>query len=76
LAASGFERIDVRPATPFITTTWSLQALLFGRVLSTSGLTLLAGYAISVPVSAISRVLDGALGGGDFLHAFARRPVR
>jgi SAM-dependent methyltransferase len=76
LAASGFERIDVRPATPFITTAWSIQAWLFGRVVTKRGLALLAGYAISAPVSAISRLLDSALGGGDFLHAAARRPIR
>lgn len=75
LAGAGFERIGVRPATPYITTTWSLQFRLFGRLLTDTGAALLAGYAVSAPISAVSRVLDAALGGGDFLHAAARRPA-
>ncbi len=71
LASAGFKAIDVRPATPFITTTWSLQLRLFDRVLSRSGLPLLAGYACSAPVAAVANVIDRLLGGGDFLHAHA-----
>jgi SAM-dependent methyltransferase len=71
LAATGFERIDVRPATPFITTTWSLQLRLLDRVLTRSGMPLLAGYACSAPIAAASNVVDRLLGGGDFLHAHA-----
>jgi SAM-dependent methyltransferase len=71
LASAGFESIDARPATPFITTTWSLQLRLFDRILSRSGLPLLTGYACSAPVAAVSSLLDRLLGGGDFLHAHA-----
>ncbi|MGI8715026.1 MAG: class I SAM-dependent methyltransferase [Solirubrobacteraceae bacterium] len=73
LIGAGFSEVDVRPATPFITTAWSLQYRLFDRLLTPSGWSLLAGYACCVPVAAISRVLDGLRGGGDFLHAAAVR---
>jgi len=75
LRAAGFAGLDVRPATPLITTTWSLQYRLFDRILTTSGATLLVGYACSLPVAAVSRVLDQLRGGGDFLHAAAVRPT-
>jgi SAM-dependent methyltransferase len=75
IAAAGFDQIDVRAATPFITTTWSLQFRLFDRLLTRSGAALLAGYAASLPISLIARVLDAAQGGGDFLHAAAVRAV-
>jgi SAM-dependent methyltransferase len=72
---AGFEAIEIRPATPFITTTWSLQFRLFDRLLTQSGAALLAGYAISLPISLVSALLDARRGGGDFLHAAARRPA-
>ena len=75
LTAAGFDSIDVRPATPYITTTWSLQFRLFDRLLTGGGPALLLGYTASAPVSLLSRLLDAMLGGGDFLHAAARRPV-
>jgi SAM-dependent methyltransferase len=75
LRSAGFEEIDVRPATPFITTAWSLQFRLFDRLLTDAGPRLLAGYAASVPVAAASAALDGLRGGGDFLHAAAVRPL-
>ncbi|MFZ0384992.1 MAG: class I SAM-dependent methyltransferase [Solirubrobacteraceae bacterium] len=71
LESAGFEQIDVRTATPFITTTWSLQLRIFDRILSRSGVPLLAGYASSAPVAVVSNLLDRLLGGGDFLHAHA-----
>ena len=71
----GFQEIDIRPATPFITTTWSLQFRLFDRLLTHDGAALLAGYAMSLPVSLVSAVLDARRGGGDFLHAAAQRPA-
>jgi SAM-dependent methyltransferase len=74
LEAAGFAEIVVRPATPFITTTWSLQLLLFGRCLTTSGLALWTGYLASVPVSILVSPLDYLRGGGDFLHAAAVKP--
>ena len=73
VAQAGFEQIDIRPATPFITTTWSLQFLLFGRLLSDSGAALLGGYAVSLPISLVANLLDRLGGGGDFLHAAATR---
>lgn len=72
LSASGFDEIVVAPGTPLITTTWSLQFRLFERLLTSEGPALLAGYAASVPIAAMTRVLDALLGGGDFLHASAR----
>jgi SAM-dependent methyltransferase len=72
-AAGGFEQADIRPATPFITTTWSLQFRLFDRLLTESGWALMAGYAASGPISLVSVVLDRFAGGGDFLHASAIR---
>ena len=75
IAQAGYGQIEVRPATPYITTTWSLQFRLFDRLLTRSGSGLLAGYAASLPISLIARVLDGARGGGDFLHAAAVRLV-
>lgn len=71
LAAAGFRGIEIRPATPFITTTWSLQFRLFGRLLTERGTALLAGYAASAPIALVSAALDAARGGGDFLHAAA-----
>jgi len=75
IGAAGFDEIEIRPATPFITTTWSLQFRLFDRLVTRSGAALLAGYAVSLPVSLASALLDARLGGGDFLHAAARRRV-
>jgi SAM-dependent methyltransferase len=75
ITSAGFQGVDVRPATPFITTTWSLQFRLFDRLLTRDGAALLAGYAVSLPVSLVSAVLDGRRGGGDFLHAAAQRPA-
>jgi SAM-dependent methyltransferase len=75
ISSGGFHEIDIRPATPFITTTWSLQFRLFDRLLTRHGAALLAGYAVSLPVSLVSAVLDARRGGGDFLHAAAERPV-
>jgi len=75
VTSAGFQGIDVRPATPFITTTWSLQFRLFDRLLTRRGAALLAGYAVSLPVSLVSAAVDGRRGGGDFLHAAAQRPV-
>jgi len=74
IGEAGFEQIDIRPATPFITTTWSLQFRLFDRLLTDSGVALLAGYAASLPISIVSAALDAARGGGDFLHAAAVAP--
>ncbi len=74
IAAAGFERIDVRPATPFITTTWSLQFRLFDRLVTDAGVALLAGYAASLPVSLLAAPIDRWRGGGDILHAAAVRP--
>ena len=73
IAAAGFGQIEIRPATPFITTTWSLQFRLFDRLLTDSGRALLAGYAASLPVSLVASALDRFRGGGDFLHAAAVR---
>ncbi|MFZ0042173.1 MAG: class I SAM-dependent methyltransferase [Solirubrobacteraceae bacterium] len=73
LESAGYEDIEVRHATPFITSTWSLQIQLFDRVVTRSGAPLLAGYACSVPVAIVSSLLDPLLGGGDFLHAHAIR---
>lgn len=74
LESAGFVQAEIRAATPFITTTWSLQFRLFDGLLTQTGPALLAGYAIAAPVSVFSRLLDGLLGGGDFLHAAAQRP--
>jgi SAM-dependent methyltransferase len=73
LEAAGFTDIVVRPSTPLITTTWSLQFRLFDRCLTERGAPLLLGYAASVPVALVARALDALLGGGDFLHAAAQR---
>lgn len=74
IGSAGFEQIEVRPATPFITTTWSLQFRVFDRLLTGSGAALLAGYAASLPVAVVARAMDAAMGGGDFLHAAAIKP--
>jgi SAM-dependent methyltransferase len=74
LDAAGFDHIDIRPATPFITTTWSLQFRLFDRPVTDRGVALLAGYAASGPISIVSAALDARRGGGDFLHAAAVKP--
>lgn len=71
IESADFQHIEIRPATPFITTAWSLEFRLFGRLVTDSGGALLAGYALSLPISVVSRVLDAARGGGDFLHAAA-----
>ena len=73
IGSAGFEQIDIQTATPFITTTWSLQFRLFDRLVTHSGAALVAGYAVSLPVSLVSAVLDARRTGGDFLHAHAVR---
>lgn len=74
LAAGGLTRIDIRPATPLITTAWSLQFRLFDRLLTRDGAGLLAGYALSVPIGLATRAVDAILHSGDFLHASAEAP--
>lgn len=73
LRAAGFDELRIRPATPFITTTWSVQYWLFDRVVTGSEAMLLLGYACAAPVAVVSSVLDRLLGGGDFLEAAAVR---
>jgi SAM-dependent methyltransferase len=75
IGSAGFDVVRVRPATPFITTTWSLQFRLFDRLLTRSGPALLAGYAASLPVALVGAALDARRGGGDFLHAAATKPA-
>jgi SAM-dependent methyltransferase len=74
LQSAELEPIDVVPATPFITTTWSLQFALLDRLVTDSGGALLAGYLASVPISVVTRLLDLAMRSGDFLHAAAVKP--
>lgn len=76
MGSAGFEAIDVRSATPLITTTWSLQFRLFDRLVTEAGAGLLAGYAASVPVALVARAIDARRGSGDFLHALGERPRR
>lgn len=76
LGSAGFTSICVRPATPLITTTWSLQLRLFDRLLTREGAGLMIGYAVSLPIALLTRAIDAALRGGDFLHAVAERPAR
>ena len=59
------------PATPFITTSWSLQFALLDRLVTETGAALLAGYLASVPIAALTRLIDLVLHSGDFLHAAA-----
>jgi SAM-dependent methyltransferase len=75
LEDAGFMNVVTRAATPFITTTWSLQLRLFGQCLTESGAALWAGYFASVPISLLVRPLDVILGGGDFLHAIGEKPA-
>jgi len=75
LHAAGFEQVVVRPGTPLITTTWSLQFRLFNRCLTMSGVALLAGYAVSTLIGLVTLAVDRLLGSGDFLHAAAVRPA-
>jgi SAM-dependent methyltransferase len=74
LEQAGFVEIEIEPGSPLITTTWSLQFRLFDRCLTESGAALLAGYAASVPIAAMTRMIDVRQHSGDFLHAVARRP--
>jgi SAM-dependent methyltransferase len=76
LAAAGFTAIVLRPGTPLITTTWSLQFRVFGRLLTRNGVGLMAGYCTSLPVALLIRAIDATLHSGDFLHAAAERPAR
>jgi SAM-dependent methyltransferase len=71
LHSAELEPIDVVPATPFITTTWTLQFALLDRIVTDSGGALLAGYLASAPISVVTRLLDLVLHSGDFLHAAA-----
>jgi SAM-dependent methyltransferase len=75
LSASGFTATEIRPGSPLITTAWSLQFRLFGRLLTRSGPSLLAGYGVSVPLGLVARTIDAAASSGDFLHAIATRPA-
>jgi SAM-dependent methyltransferase len=74
MGLAGFAAIDVRPATPLITTTWSLQFRWFDRLLTGSGAPLLAGYAASVLVGLVVAAIDARRASGDFLHAIGERP--
>lgn len=73
LEEAGFSEIQVRPGSPLITTAWSLQFRLFDRCLTESGPGLLAGYAASVPIGGLVRMVDIFLRSGDFLHASGKR---
>jgi SAM-dependent methyltransferase len=75
LERAGFVDVATRAGTPFITTTWSLQYLLFGRCLTKAGAALWAGYLLSTPISMLARPIDALLGGGDFLHAVGTKPT-
>ena len=74
LEQSGYNDIDVRPATPLTTTVWSLQLRLFGRCLTREGSSIIAGYAASIPVASIVHAIDRVRGDGDFIHATATKP--
>lgn len=74
IESAGLRPIDVVPATPFITTTWSVQFALLDHLVTERGGALLAGYLASVPVSLVTRLLDLTLRSGDFLHAAAVKP--
>jgi SAM-dependent methyltransferase len=75
LQRAGFVDVATCPGTPFITTTWSLQYLLFGRCLTKAGAALWAGYLLSAPISLLTRPIDALRGGGDFLHAVGTKPL-
>lgn len=75
LEAGGFTNIELRPGTPLITTTWSLQFRLFDRVLTRQGPSLAIGYGVSAPVALVARAIDARQASGDFLHAVAERPA-
>jgi SAM-dependent methyltransferase len=75
LEARGFANIEIRPGTPLITTTWSLQFRLFDRVLTRQGSSLAIGYGVSAPVALVTRAMDTRHASGDFLHAVAERPA-
>jgi SAM-dependent methyltransferase len=74
IGEAGFAETEVRPATPFITTAWSIQFRVFGGLVTEHGGALLAGYAASAPISVVAAALDRLRGGGDFLHAAAAKP--
>lgn len=73
LDAAGFEQVEIRPGSPLITTTWSLQFRLFDRLLTDHGKALLAGYGVAAPIASVVLGIDRALRSGDFLHAAAAR---
>jgi SAM-dependent methyltransferase len=75
LEDAGFSKVVVRPATPFITTAWSLQLWLFGRCFTEKGAARWAGYLLSVPLTVFVRALDLLFGDGDFLHALGEKPL-
>jgi SAM-dependent methyltransferase len=72
---TGFLDVVTRPASSLVTTTFSLQFLLFGRSLTASSAGRWASYLVSIPISMLVWPLDILLGGGDSLHAVAVRPA-
>lgn len=72
LRQAGAGQVETRTSTSFICFFWSLQYRFAGRLLTETGPALLAGYLISALLWPLAKILN-AFGGGDFLHAIARK---
>ena len=72
LRKAGASGVEITTSTSFICFAWSLQYRFAGRLVTETGVPLLAGYLLSAVTWPVAKVLN-AFGGGDFLHAVARR---
>lgn len=74
LERSGFEPQALSTSTSPISLPASIQYALFGRCLFPSGLALRVALGLCIFAVPFARLADRIGGGGDFLHAVARRP--
>ena len=73
LAAAGLQPVRVETSTSSIGLPASLQYAVFGRCLFPDGLKLRVAAGLSALTWPLSRLADALAGGGDQLHAVARR---
>jgi N-acetylglucosaminyl-diphospho-decaprenol L-rhamnosyltransferase len=74
LEAAGFQVDDIRTSTSTVGLPGTIQYRLAGRCLFPGGLKLRVAAGLCVLALPLARLLDRLGGGGDQLHALARRP--
>ena len=74
LEHAGFEVIELTTSTTPVGLPGTLQYALFGRCLFPSGIKLRVASGLATLAYPLARLLDALRGGGDVLHAVARKP--